>query len=828
MVEAIVQDVRYAARWLWRSPGFAAVAVLSLGLGIGLNSAIFSVADALLFRPLPVSAPQELVNVYSQGTDQLEFSTHSVPDFDDYRAQNTVFQDMAAHSMMVAAVGRGRPRLTLGEIVSGNYFQLLGVRPRLGRTLEPADGEPGAPRVVVISSRYWQRQFGSDPNIIGQTLPIRAQPYTIVGVLDEQFSGLVPMLAAEIWTAIRYIEDVEPAGISEVVPSPTGTSRLDRRGMRWLFIKARLKPGVSIEQAAANMDAIAARLRALHPQTNRDRRAHVRAVTSTRIHPEADGTLTWMVTGTMVAVGLVLAIACANVAGMLLARASARHREMAIRLAIGAGRVRLIRQLLTESLVLGAIGAIVGLVLASWVSQLLSTFELPIQIPLSLDVRMDVRVLTFTTAVAMLTGLIAGLAPALRSSRLSVVGDLKEASGAGRRRWLPWTMRDLLAVTQMAVTFVLLVAASMLMRSLAASRTAEVGFPSTGLAIVSGDVGMAGYDADRAREFWIEVDRRVRALPGVEGAALASRVPFSINFGFSTIAVPGHVKGDNEMGVPISSANVSPGYFATLGVPLLEGREFSSADIRDGVQVAIVSSTMARRFWPAESAIGKRVFERTLNSGRSFEIVGVVADHKLQTVGETTPPAIFLSTTQRPDTYNVIVARTRGDAGAIARDIGRLLIELEPGMPLFEQQTMPMVMASTLLPLRIGATLLGVFSAFGLLLAAIGLYGVLAFAVARRTREIGIRMAIGARPASVIGLVTRQGMTLAAVGLLVGALLAAVVARLVSGVIYGVGAADAVSWAVAIAVLLTIAGVANLFPALRAMRIDPVRALRTE
>jgi predicted permease len=768
------------------------------------------------------------VNVYSQDSEALEYSTHSVPDFEDYRAQNTVFQDMAAHSMMVAAAGRERPRLTLGEIVSGNYFQLLGVKPRLGRTLEPADGEPGAPRVVVISSRYWERQFGGDQKVIGQTLHIRGQPYTIVGVLNEQFSGLVPMLAAEIWTTIRYIEDVEPAGINEVVPSPTGTSRLDRRGMRWLFIKGRLKPGVTIEQAGANMDAIASRLRELHPQTNRDRRARVRAVTTTRIHPDADGTLTWMVTGTMVAVGLVLAIACANVAGMLLARASARHREIAIRLAIGAGRARLVRQLLTESLVLGAIGAIVGLVLASWVSQLLSTFELPIQIPLSLDVRMDLRVVTFTTAVAVLTGLIAGLAPALRSSRASVVGDLKDAGRPSRRRWFRWAMRDVLVVTQMAVTLVLLVAASMLMRSLAASRTADVGFQSSGLAIVSGDVSMAGYNEDRARQFWIDVDRRLRALPGVERVALASRVPFSINFGFTTIAVPGHVKNDNEMGVPVSAANVSPEYFATLGVPLLEGRDFSSADVQNGLQVAIVSATMARRFWPSESALGKRVFSRTLNSGQSYEIVGIVGDHKLQTVGETTPPAIFFSTTQKPDSYNVIVARTRGDAGALARDIGRMLLDLEPGMPLFEQQTMHMVMASTLLPLRIGVMLLGVFSAFGLLLAAIGLYGVLAFAVARRTREIGIRMAIGARPAAVIALVTRQGLTLAASGLIVGALLSIVVARLVSGVIYGVGAADAVSWAVAIGVLLTIAGIANLLPALRAMRIDPVRALRTE
>jgi hypothetical protein len=288
------------------------------------------------------------------------------------------------------------------------------------------------------------------------------------------------------------------------------------------------------------------------------------------------------------------------------------------------------------------------------------------------------------------------------------------------------------------------------------------------------------------------------------------------------------MKSEDEMGAPVSSAIVSPGYFATLGVPLLEGRDFSIADHADGPAVAVVSRTMAQRFWPNDTAVGQRVFERTLNSGRSFEIIGVVGDHKLQTVGETTVPAIFWSTTQRADTYNVILARTRGDAGALARDLGHMLVELEPRMPLFEQQTMQMQMSSTLLPLRIGVVLVGVFSAFGLLLAAIGLYGVLAFSVARRTREIGIRMAIGARPASVLALVVRQGMTLAAIGLTAGALFAIGAARLVSGVIYGVSAADLMSWIGAIAVLLVIAGIANVLPAIRAMRIDPVRALRTD
>jgi predicted permease len=828
MFEAVFRDIHSAVRWLRRSPGFAAVAVLSLGLGIGLNSAIFAVVDALLLRPLPVADPARLVDVYSSGGGEIGFSTHSVPDFEDYRTQNTVFEDLAGYSMMFAAVGRERPRLTLGESVTGNYFQMLGVRATLGRTLEPGDAAPGAPRVVVLSDRYWRRELGADPAAIGRTLFLRSQPYAIVGVIDRRFTGMVPLLAAEIWTTTRYVEDVEPAGINEVVPSPGGTSRLDRRGTRWIFVKGRLRPVASVEQARANLDAIAARLREAHPETNRDRQVRVRPAADTRLHPDVDGVLTWMLAGTMIAVGLVLAIACANVAGMLLARASSRYREIAIRLAIGASRSRLVRQLLTESVLLGAIGAMVGLTLASWMTRLLATFELPIPIPISLDLRIDLRVLAFTTAVALLTGVLAGLAPAVRLSRLSLIADLKDASSHVRTRRLGWTMRDLLVIGQMAVTLVLLVSAALLVRSLLASRHADVGFQTGGLAIVSGDAAMAGYDADRSREFWKEADRRVRALPGVQAVAFASRVPFSINFNRSTIAVPGHVKGPAEDGVALSSADVSPGYFAVLGVPVVRGREFGPADLSDGPRVAIVSEAAARRFWPGEPALGKMVFERTLNSGRSFEIVGVVADHKLQTVGETTQPAIFFTTTQRPDSYNVMVARTSGDASALVRDMGRVLLDLEPAMPLFERQTMDTQISATLLPLRVGVVLLAVFSALGLLLAAIGLYGVIAFAVARRTREIGIRVAIGARPASVLALVARQGFALAAIGLLVGSLLASGAARVVSAALYGVGPADPIAWIGAVVALLAITGIANLLPAFRATQIDPVTALRSE
>ena len=826
MLDALIQDTRYAARWLLRSPGFAIVAVLSLGVGIGCNTAIFAVVDALLLRPLPVREPSRLVDLYTSGADGDTYSTNSLPDLLDYREHREVFEDVAGYSPMFAGVSRGdRARLVLGEVVTGNYFSTLGVSARLGRTLLPEDDAPTSPRTVVLSNRYWQREFGGEATAIGRTIRIRGQEFTVVGVLDDLFTGMVPLLAPEIWVPVRFAEEVEPAGINEMVPSPTGSSRLDRRGQRWLFVKARLARDTSIEQARANVEVVAARLRAEHPQTNKDRRVTVRPTVDTRLHPEADRMLAWVVTGTMLAVGLVLVIACANVAGMLLARAAARQREIAIRLAVGAGRFRLVRQLLTESVILGALGAGVGVLLASWITRLLTTFQLPIPIALSLDLRLDARVLGFTAGVALLTGIIAGLAPALRATRANLVWDLKGDVSSGRpgRRW---TARDVLVVGQMAVTIVLLVTAGLLVRSLFAAQKADVGFATDGLAIVSADTGMLRYTPERSQQLWTEIARQVEAIPGVKGVALASRLPFSLNFNRTSIAVPGRQKAADEMGTSINSATVSPGYFATLGIGVLEGRAFAESDRPSDRRVAIVSETFARTFWPTDSAIGRTVYERTLNSGRGFEIVGVVANHTLQTVGETPQPAIYFSRTQQPSGYNVMVARTASDDTALVARMREMLLALEPDLLLMESQTMKAQMQGMLFPVRVAAVLVTAFSALGLALAAVGLYGIIAFAVTERTREIGIRMAIGARPATVVRLVLRQGLRLAAVGLVVGSLLGAVATRVVAGALYGVGVADPVAWGAAAGVLFAAAMLANAVPAYRAVRIDPVRALR--
>jgi predicted permease len=829
MIEAIRHDIRYACRWLLRSPGFAVVAMLSLGLGIGANTAIFAVLDAMLLRPLPVADPSRLVDLYTSGADGDAYSTNSVPDLQDFSARATTVEGIAAYTPMFAPVtSRERTRLAFGEIVSGNYFQVFGIPAQLGRTLLPEDDVVGAPATVVISEALWRREFAADPGVVGRALRIRGTPHTIVGVIGSAFPGMVPLLAPEMWVALSRFEDIEPAGINEVVPSPTGTNRLTRRGQRWLFAKARLKPGVSVDQARAELQVLAAQIAAANQPTNRTRRVTVRATSLTRVHPELDGLLTWILSGTMLAVGLVLLIACANVAGMLLARASAREREISIRLALGAGRGRLVQQLLVESVILGGAGGAVGIALAWWLTRALASMELPIPFPISLNLHIDARVLGFSLAAALATGIVAGLAPALRSTRVDLMtalkGNLTGARAAGRR----WTLRDGLVVGQMAVTTLLLVMAGLLLRSLMASQHADVGFKSDGLALVSTDTQLARYSDERGHQFFDEAMRRVRALPGVESVALASRLPFSLNFNRYNIAIPDHQKSPDEMGASIDSSIVSPEYFGTIGLGIVQGRGFVDQDQPKTPPVVVINETMARQYWPAGNAIGQRVFERTLSSGHSFEIVGIVADHKTRTVGESSHPSIYFATAQRWQGFNVLVARTRGDEHALLDAMRRTALEIDPSLLLIDRQTMRDQMSAMLFPVRAAAALVTVFGAVGLLLAAIGLYGVIAFSVARRAREIGIRVAIGARPNAVLGLIMRQGLTLALIGLVTGGVLAAAATRIVAGALYGIRPSDPVSWGIAALVLLTVAALANFIPAQRAMRLDPSRVLRSE
>jgi predicted permease len=822
-----MHDFRYALRWLRRTPGFTLAAVASFAIGIGFNTALFSVVDAVLFRPLPVRAPDELVNVYTSGSGGEPWATTSIPDLQDLQRQNEVFSDLVGYSPMFGAVTRAdRTRLTIGEIVTGNYFQALGVGAVRGRTLMPTDDRVDAERVVMVSHRYWTRELGSDPNVIGSSLRLRGRHYTVVGVTDPSFTGMTPMLSPDLWVVTREADEVEPAGIQDAVPSPTGTSRLDRRGQRWLFLKGRLKPGVTVAQAGANLDVLMGQLASVHPQTNKDRRTSVKASSEVRLHPDGDGLILFIGLGLMVAVGLVLLIACANVASMLLARASARQREIAIRLAIGAGRARLMRQLVTESLVLAGAGAAAGILVAAWLTRLIATPTLPVPIPVILDLRMDVRVLGFTLLLTTIAGLVAGLAPAFRASRPNLVDALRGiasgASAGGRR----WTLRDALVAGQMAATAVLLVTAGLLARSVLEARSANVGFRTEGLAVVSADLGLARYDDARAEQFWKRALERISALPGVESAALAARLPFSINFNTAQFHIPGHTS-PNDLGFTLQNTRVSADYFRTLGVPILQGRGFTTADTPDSLKVIVINETMARRFWKDRSPIGERIHLRAAD-GPVFEVIGVAADHRIQTVGEQPQPYVHFATGQQSNSYQVVVARTTGDARPLVEEIRRALTSLEPNIPILDSQTMDAQVAATLLPVRVGMWVVSAVGVVALLLAGVGLYGVIAYSVSRRTREIGIRVALGARPATVVSLVMRQGLTVAAAGLALGGLLAIAATRALAGMLYGVSLADPIAWLTALAALLAAAILANLLPARRAASVDPSVALRSE
>ncbi len=831
MAETLLKDIRYALRWMARSPGFSVVAILSLGLGVGVNTAMFSLVDSLLFRPLPVASPDTLVDVFTNGGDGDEYATSSYQDFLDLKSQNTVFTDMIGYSPMIAPLSLGdRSRVALGQVVTSNHFSMLGVQPLLGRLLVPADDEPGAARVVVLSHRMWQREFGGDPAIVGRSITLRGLPYAIAGVAPESFTGVVALLTPELWLPVAHIEEVEPAGIVDTVPSPTGNTRLERRGMRWMFVKGRLKSGVTAAQAHANVALIGRQLEATHIQTNQGRTMAAVPTQDVRmLVPQAGGVLAVGAAGLMTVVGLVLLIACANVAGMLLARASARRREISVRLAIGASRARLIQQLLVEGTLLGTLGAAAAVALAWALVRGLQGIQLPLPADVAFDLRIDAPVLTFSLLVAAVTGMLAGLLPALKASAPSLVSDLRGEAPATRLAGRRWALRDALVVSQVAMTAVLLVVAGLLLRSLGASQRADVGFEINGLAAIALDTDMVRYTPERSQEFWRLAQERVRSIPGVQSAGLVSpTLPFSFNFNQQEVRPDNRTYSEGQRGEIIENVAASGDYLGTLGVPVIDGRGFDATDMPGAPLVAVINETMARMFWPKESAVGHtfQTVQGTLS--RTYRIVGVARDHKRHGVLERPSPFIYYAASQRPNQYNFLLARTNGDAAGLVSAMRREMLAMEPGLVFMMNNTMGQNLANTLLPARVGAVLAGAFGGLGTLLAAIGLYGVIAFSVTRRTREIGVRMALGAKPSSVLSMVMRQGFTIVSLGLVVGALLAAAAATALRGVLYGITPFDGVAWGMALAAMVTAAALANFLPARRAMRVDPMTALRID
>jgi putative ABC transport system permease protein len=829
LFESVLSDIRYALRWLRRSPAFTLVAVVSLAIGIGFNTAVFTIVDALLFKPLPVAHPEQLVDVYTGAVSSRggQYSTTSYPDYLDVKSRNDVFADLTAYTPMFGALStEGGARLAMGEAVSGNYFDMLGVPAFMGRMLRPGDDAAGAERVAVVSYRYWKRELQSSPDLSGRTLRIRNLPYAVVGVAPESFNGMVPILSPELWIPLSASLDVEPVGMHDVVPSPTGANRLERRGDRWLFMRGRLKDGATFDQVRANMQVVGARLAGEYPATNKDREVSARRTNDVHFHPAAESQILPLAAGLMIVVGLVLLIACLNVASMLLARASARQREMGVRLAIGAGRGRLIRQLMTETLVLVFLGAIAGTLLASWITTFVATITLPSPIPLTFNVRLDVRVLAFTIVVALGAALVAGVLPAALTTKPNLVAELRGEHKTVRVGWLRYMVGDAVVGMQLGITVILLIVAALLTRSVLAAQRTNLGIPVDRIALVSIDASQLRYPRPRVEQFFDEAQARIRTLPGVEAVGLTTRPPFTLNTNRWTIWIPA-VHQPGQSGTIVDVASVSPDYFQAVNVPIVAGRTFTNADRPETPRVAIVNETMAHRFWPNQNAVGQTFRSRNAE-GPLFEVVGVAADHKVATVGESATPFFHVARSQQWNAYSVVIARTRGDADALLRDMRREIHAVEPTLAFIENQTMAKEVGMTMFPIRAGAWVAGTVGLVAMLLAAVGLYGVIAYSVARRTREIGIRMALGASQSTVVGSVMRHGLAIALFGLIVGSLAAVLATRQIKDALYGVGAGDPVSWASAAVVLLGVSALANLIPAWRASRVHPSEALRTE
>lgn len=828
MLTDFVQDLRYAVRMLVKSPLFTAVAVLSLALGIGLNTTIFTLVNALLLNPLPVEDPSTLVAQFTTDTKNTarfqSFMGTSYPNYQDHREQNPSYSGLAGYQGVALSLSsNGEPEQIFGELVTGNYFDVLGVKTVAGRTFSfsaAEDKQLGAHPEVVLSHALWKRRFGADPGIVGKTILINRQSLVVAGVAQENFRGINAIGGPLMWVHISMWPQVTTGAFREFFP--------DRRALL-LNIAGRLKPGVPIGQADASAKTIAQQLEKAFPRENDSRSATLRPLSeATFFTPEVRTGVLAAGGSLMLTVGVVLLIACTNVANLLLARAATRQREVAVRLSLGASRGRLIRQLLAESLLLSLLAGVLGLLFAYWSRDLLWSLRPPFLQVDALALPLDGRVLAFTGLASLLTGLLFGLIPALSASRPDLAVALKDRSnqpsGAHRR----FGLRNVLVMAEVALSLVALVGAGLFLRSMQEAQGVNPGFETERLMVLSFDTGAEGYARDKALDFYRQVTERVRALPMVESANVAWVGPLSGAFQ-RTVFPEGMDMSDRRNGKLTALNHVTPGYFETVGIPIRRGRSFGEADREGAPMVAIINETMARNMWPGQDPIGKRF--RCFGESWILEIVGIARDSKYFTLGEAPLPYFYMPLLQHDTPQVTLHVRTKGDPAAAVGTVRTTVQALDPQMPLTNVNTTREVFNQALWAPRMGASMLGVFGLLALLLAAVGVHGVMSYSVTQRTQEIGIRMALGARPGDVIRLVLRQAMFIVGIGAAVGlggtfagTLLAQ---RFLTEVLF-VKAGDPLAFVGTAGVLAVVALVASYLPARRASRIDPLLALRYE
>jgi macrolide transport system ATP-binding/permease protein len=821
-LQSLIQDVRYSSRLLIKDYRFTAIVALSLALGIGGNTALFSIVNALLLRPTAVKEPNSLMAIYTSDENGYQYGGSSYPDYLDFQERGKAFSGIVAYaSTPLGVTWGGRTERAWGELVSGNYFSVLGITAFQGNTFNPDQAKiHNAYPVVVVSYKFWRRWLNADPGSVGRTLVLNGNNFTIIGVAPESFAGLQVGVLPDLWIPLTMQTQVMP-----------GPGLLDDRSARWLSIVGRLTNDAEPERAMAEFNLLANQQRNLYPEPWSNISGESRTITiqperESRLDPSLRGGILEFITLLWAIIGLVLIVACANVANLLLGRSVARRKETAIRLALGAQRGRLIRQLLTESIMLSLIGGLVGLLLAFWGTTILQTFKPPISTPLTFDFSIDMRVLLFTLLVSVITGIVFGLVPATQSSKPDMVHALKDESAVSGRVHKKYGLRNLLVIFQVALSLTLLIGAGLFVRSLQNANSVDLGFQADNVLLTSFDLHLGGYNAAKGRSFYEHLLERGKSLPGVQNAALARVVPLGLDdqprravLIENRLYTPGE---DTELYFNV----VGPGYFPTLGIPVLQGRDFTDQDREGAPGVVIVNETMARHFWPGENPIGKRL--RLGGGGASYlNVVGVVKDSKYLTLGELPQSYYFLPFLQHYEPRMTLHLRAAGDPKNLIGAIRHEAQLLNASLPVFDIKTLSQHLSVSLFVARVAASLTGFFGLLAVTLASIGLYGVISYFVTQRTKDIGILAALGARPNDILKLVIGQGMTLVLIGLGLGLAISFAVTRLLKSFLYGVTSTDFVTFSLASILLVGIAFLACYLPAGRAMKIDPSITLRS-
>ena len=809
MIADLWQDLRFGARMLLKQPSFTLIVVLTLMLGIGANTAIFSVVYHVVLKPLPFHEPEQLVWVWGEQAARKQ-APHTPADFLDYQRRNQSFTQMAAYRNMSFALGStGQPERVDGRIVSANYFVLLGVAPRLGRSFAPEDGQAGAARLVLLSHRYWQQRFGGEASVVGQSLTLSGEPATIVGVMPPDFREA----GVDLWTNPR-----------QIVPDFATSSRDDITGVRrnsYLSVIARLKPGVTLPQAQADMDAITAALRQEYPDVYGSKGVRLIA-----LHEFVVGDTKPTLLLLFGAVGLVLLIVCANVANLTMARASTRTKEFALRSALGAGRGRLTRQLLTESVLLAVAGGICGLGLATWGLHLLVALS-PAAVPRLTEIRLDWRVLTFALGASLLTGIVFGVLPALTSARVNLNETLKECgrdAGAGASH----RTRGALVAAEVALALVVLVSAGLLVKSFWRLQKVNPGFDAARLTTMLVWPTEAKYDgAAASRAFIRELNARLEKLPGTEGIAISNDLPIRGRASSTYPAVEGRPPLKPGEGILVGRHTVNAAYFRAMKIPLLRGRTLTERDDENAPLAVVINESAANALWPGEDALGKRMKLARLDTAWA-EVVGIVGEVKHDGLHLDASPHLYMSILQFPWPTLRIAVRSSLDAAAVAAAVRGVVQSLDPLQPVSDVKTMADVLTDANAGRQLSLVLFALFAVIALLLAGIGIYGVTAYSVSRRTRELGIRMALGAQRRDVSRLVIRQGMTPVLIGIVIGLSAAFFLTRWMSSLLFRVSTNDPLTFAGIALLLGAIALLACWLPARRATQVDPMIALRSQ